>query len=344
MDTIFRGRNLIPEGHDRAISFIDYTLSSDERRILLATKHLRQYRYSFWAEYYVWDRDFKTLTPVFGKSKIMSPRFSPDGSKVAFIFENNLYVKDLESGEEVAVTTDGEKNVIINGVADWVYEEEFQRVRYYDWSANGTHLAYVKFNEKEVPEYSMATYGGLYPRNVKFKYPKAGEKNSIVSVHIYNVDSQLTIGAGLSGSADQYIPRIRWTRDNNKLAILRMNRRQNELEMLLADANSGSVSSLHLERNKKYIEINDHWEFLKDKEHFLWVSEADGYNHIYLYDMTGKLVRQITQGEFDVTDLYGYDASTGKLYYQSAEVNPIERYVYSIDTVSYTHLTLPTKA
>jgi len=322
---------LLPDGAERPIAFDSYVLSKDESKILLACNMTRQYRHSYLADYYVWDRDFETLAPLTLKGKVIAPHFSPDGSKISFVFKNNLYIKDFETGEEYAVTTDGEKNEIINGVADWVYEEEFIRVRYHDWSVDGKHLAYIKFNEKEVPEFTMQRYGSLYPENIKFKYPKAGEKNSTVSVHMYNVDSAINVNVGLSGSSDQYIPRIKWTKNHSKLAILRMNRHQNELEMLFADAHKGAVTSILVERNKRYIDINDHWMFLNDQKHFLWVSEMDGYKHVYLYDISGKLVRQITKGEFDVTDVYGYDSREQKLYYQSSEETALERYVYSID-------------
>ncbi|HIF15580.1 MAG TPA: S9 family peptidase, partial [Bacteroidetes bacterium] len=329
-DTIFRGKNLIAPDIKRQIKFFTYILSSDESKILLATRRRQQYRRSFFAEYFIWDRDFQTLTPLTKKGQVMIPAFSPDGNKVSFVYQNNIYIKDLDSGQEYAVTSDGEKNNIINGRADWVYEEEFQVTRMHYWAPDGKNLAYVKFNEKEVKEYVMRSYGSLYPKTIKFKYPKAGEKNSVVSVHVFNIDSQATLTVGLAGNSDRYIPRIRWTKDPNRLAILKMNRRQNELELLFADASTGKAKTVLVEKNKSYIDVNDHWHFLDDNKHFLWVSEVSGYNHVYLYDMQGKLKKQITSGEWDVTNVYGFDEVNEQLYFQTAEVSPMERYLYKV--------------
>ncbi len=307
--------------------FTSYEFSNDESKLILATNVEPVYRRSRLGIYYVYDRTTKKTTRI-AEEKIQEPMFSPTGTHVAYVYANNLYVKDLTNQQTVQITTDGVKNKIINGITDWVYEEEFSFVRAFDWNSNGTRIAFLRFDESEVPEFSMDIYGdALYPSQQVFKYPKAGEKNATVSLHIYEMNSGSTSEINL-GEA-YYIPRIKWTNDKNVLSAQVMNRHQNHLRLLMVNASDGSVTKVLDEKDKAYIDITDNLTFLNANS-FLWTSEQDGFNHIYYYDKTGKLIRQITNGNWEVTDFYGFSPTTGRVYYQSTEPGSINRGIYSI--------------
>lgn len=315
----------------KAISLEGYQFSPDESKITLSKESDHIYRRSSKSNNYIFDIKAKKMTELSANGKQMFPTFSNDSKKVAFVRDNNLFYKNLETGEEVQVTTDGANNKIKNGWADWVYEEEFSKANYFEWSADGKYLAFVRWDESNVKEFSMAMYnGGLYPEDVKFKYPKAGEDNSIVSVHVYDVASKKTITADIGAEKDIYIPRISWTTDANTLCIQRMNRLQNKVELLFANATNGSTKVVLTEEAKTYIDITDNLTFLDNNKGFIWSSEQDEYNHLYYYDINGKLVNQITKGNWDITDFKGYDEKTGTLFYISTERGAINRDLYSI--------------
>jgi len=311
--------------------FDSYEFNADESKLLLASGTESIYRRSKKANYYVFDRNTKSVAPVFTEGKHLYASFSPASDKVAFVFENNMYYKDLASGKVVQVSNDGKFNHIINGSADWVYEEEFSMSKSFAWSPDGQKIAFLRFDESQVKEFTMTLYNnGPYPEYETFKYPKVGEKNATVSVHIFDLNTGKTTKAATGNEADMYYPRIKWTKDANQLCIYKMNRHQNELELLLADAQTGKCESMLKEKNKYYISIDDDMTFLPDGKCFFWTSDKDGYKHIYLYDLKGKLIRQITKGDFDVTNFYGYDAERKTLFYQAAEVSPLDRELYSI--------------
>lgn len=306
--------------------FSSYTFSNDESKLILATDVESVFRRSKLGKYYVYTIASKDLELI-SENKIQEPTFSPDGSKVAFVFENNIYIKDLEKGNTVQVTTDGEKNKIINGVTDWVYEEEFAFVRAFDWNKTGTYLAYIRFDESEVPEFSMDVYGKeLYPTQQVFKYPKAGENNSKVSLHTYNVASEEKKEVNLNDA--YYIPRIEWTNDEDVLSAQVLNRHQNDMKLYFYNVNKGAEVVLH-ETDKAYIDVTDNLTFLDDNS-FIWTSEKDGYNHIYHYNKNGKLQNQVTKGPWEVTNYYGYDEKSNRIFYQSVENGSINRDVYAI--------------
>ncbi|MEO6169045.1 MAG: S9 family peptidase [Chitinophagales bacterium] len=329
-DTIALGKKLIPKDSSSAINPEDYQFSEDEERILFETGAERIYRHSSRAAWFVYDRASKTLQALSNGGKQQNPSFSPDKSKVAFVRDNNVFYKDLASGNEIQVTRDGKKNAIINGITDWVYEEEFSFAQAYQWSPDSKHIAYYRFDEREVPEYTVQFFKGLYPENYIYKYPKVGEKNSVVTIHIYDVSTNHYVPVDIGTATDQYIPRIKWTQDANKLCVFRMNRWQNKLELLLADATTGKTSVMFQEENKRYLEINDHLEFFNANKNFIWMSEMDGYNQIYIGNVSDGKLLQVTKGNWDVTDFYGMDEKNKKIYYQSAEVSPMERYVYEM--------------
>lgn len=294
------------------------------------------YRHSTVADHFVYDLATKKVTQLSANGKQQEPTFSPDGNKVAFVRANNLFVKNLETGIETQVTKDGERNKIINGIPDWVYEEEFSFSRAFEWSPDSRRVAWIRFDESEVPEYTVQYFTGLYPENYTYKYPKVGEKNSVVSVWIQDVSSLTESGASTNpvkvelGNDEFYIPRLDWTKDPNKLCVTRMNRFQNKLEFLTADATTGKTNVIYTEENKYYIELSDALTFLQDGS-FIWTSMKDGFNHVYHFDASGKQLHQVTSGKWDVMELYGVDKSGKKIFYQSAEVSPLQRHVYCVN-------------
>lgn len=310
--------------------FTDYTFSEDEQKVLLATESEKIYRHSTLAYYYVYNLDTKQATKI-ADEKIQEPTFSPDGSKIAYALDNNLYVKDLTTNIIKQITFDGEKNKIINGITDWVYEEEFAFVRAFDWNKASNKIAFIRFDETDVPEFSMDIYGkALYQTQQVFKYPKAGEKNSDISLHIYDLkDDQVTdVKVGKTYS-DFYIPRIEWTNNADVLSTQYMNRNQNELDLWFINAEDNTSNLVLAEKDKAYIDVTDNLTFLKDNS-FIWTSEKDGYNHIYHYSKNGDLKNQITKGNWEVTNYYGYDEKNNTIFYQSTENGSINRDVYSI--------------
>ena len=308
---------------------ISYELSEDETKMLIATQLQSIYRRSTLGTYYVYDLDSESLELV-ADMPIQEPTFSPDGSKVAYGFNNNIYVKDLVSGETTEVTKDGKKNKIINGITDWVYEEEFGFVRAFDWNAAGTHIAFIRFDETDVPEFSMDVYGkDLYQTQQVFKYPKAGEANAKVSLHMYELSSGSTSKIDLSAYNSYYIPRIKWTKDPEVLSVQLTNRKQNTVDLVMVNAKDNSSKMVLQDTDAAYVDITDNLTFLANNS-FIWTSEKDGWNHIYHYDKNGKLLNQVTDGDWEVTRYYGFDTKTGRIYYQSSERGSMYRDVYSI--------------
>ena len=326
-----RVRTLLNTAEIEGIDYIiSYQFSDDETKLLLATKLKQIYRRSSVGIYYVYDLNLKELTLV-SDHQIQEPTFNGDSSKLAYGYNNNLFVKDLNSGETKQLTSDGKVNRIINGITDWVYEEEFSVVRAFDWNISGDKIAFIRFDETEVPEFLMDIMGNeLYPTQQVFKYPKAGEKNAEVSLHIYDLKTDQTSQVDLSGFNNYYIPRIKWTKDSSLLSVQLLNRPQNKLDLILVDvSNKNATSLLHQESDDAYVSVNDDLTFLKNNK-FIWTSEKSGWNHIYLYDENGKNEQQITSGSWEVTSYYGFDENTGLLFYNSTQNGSINRDVYSV--------------
>lgn len=330
VNTILHPGMLIPVGEVNPIKFGSYSFSNDEQKMLLATATESIYRHSTHSYYYLYDRNLEKITPLSPNGKQRLAEFSPDGSKVAFVRDNNLFLVNLDSGAEVQVTHDGLDRHIINGTTDWVYEEEFAITKGFHWSPDGKNIAFLRFDESNVKEFWMVNYDNLYPDHHKFKYPKAGEDNSVVTIHIYNVSTGKTIQVDTGEETDIYLPRLQWTKDPSKLALQRLNRHQNHLEILIADADNGKTNLSYSEKNKYYIDITNDLTFLNDKKHFLITSEQSGYNHIYLCDLNGKQIRSVTSGNWDVTTFYGIDPDNERVYYQASKVSPVNRQVYSV--------------
>ena len=329
--TLKKVTTLIDTREQKELPMIDsYTFDASEKMILMACNSQQIFRHSFTADYYLYNIATKQLTKLFD-FHVQEPTFSPDGKKIAYAKENNLFVYDLASKKSTPITVDGKKNSIINGITDWVYEEEFAFVRAFDWSADSKKLAYIRFDESQVPEFSMSMFHkDLYPTIETFKYPKAGEKNSLVSLHIYDVNSAATKAINLDNYNDFYIARMKWTTDGNVLSAQVLNRHQDNLDLLFIDGNSGASKVILNEKDKAYVDVTDNLTFLKDNS-FIWTSEKDGFNHIYLYDKTGKLKNQVTKGKWEVTAYYGLDEKTNVVYYQSVENGSINRDIYRIN-------------
>ncbi len=318
--------------------FTDYELSEDETKILLTTKVQPIYRHSFTAEYYIWNSVTEELSALSEKGAQQLATFSPDGERVAFVRGNNLFIKNLKFGNETQITWDGKENEIINGVPDWVYEEEFGFNKAFWWSPDSKFLSFIRFDETKVPEFNMTMYAGEsprldenlpYPKQDTFKYPKAGETNSTVSVMSYELYSRLTIQADIGSNTDIYIPRLSWTPDSKDLVVMRFNRTQNQLDVLYVNPFTGESKPIFTEKNKRYIDEDflDAFMYLEDGR-FIVASERNGWRHLYLYDRLGFEQGQLTKGEFDVTDFYGYDPSQRVFYYQAAAESPLRREVY----------------
>jgi len=310
-------------------SFDNYIFSEAENLLVLGTDTEQIYRHSFLGKFYVYNIATKQLISV-SNHLIQEPTLSPDGLKVAFVYQNNLFVKDLKSDETSQITFNGKKNSIINSLTDWVYEEEFAFVRAFQWSGHSDKIAFMRFDETDVPEFTMMKYGeSLYPEKESFKYPKAGENNSKISLHLYNLNTKKTSDINLGALDQYYIPRMKFTAEADLLCVTTLNRHQNNLNLIFVDTNTLKSKLILNETDAAYIDITDNLTFLKDNS-FLWTSEKDGFNHIYHYDNNGKLIKQITSGPWEVTEYYGYNSENKQIYYQSVEDGSINRTLYTI--------------
>ena len=305
-----------------------YSFSKNEKQLLLATETKSIYRYSSKSVYYIYNIHTDKITKLSDK-KVMYATFSPNGDKIAYVLDNNLFIKDIKSEIITQVTNDGKKNHIINGASDWVYEEEFALVRSFEWAPDGEHIAYYKFDETHVKEFSMDLFkGGLYPTQEVFKYPKAGEDNSIVKVYFYNIAKNKSTYI-YTEKDYEYIPRIKWTNNPKVLALFGMNRHQNELDFVLANTEDGSNRILFTEKDKYFIDINDNLTFLP-QDNFIWTSEKDGFNHIYLKGLDGS-EQQITNGNWEVTSFHGVNSDKMEIYFTSTEEGSTNRTLYAQD-------------
>ena len=330
------------------VAFESYEFSADEQKILLSAGFEPLYRHSGVSDYYIYDVKAKTFTKISENGKQRLTTFSPDGTKVAFVRDNNLYWMDLATLEEHAITKDGKVNEIINGTTDWVYEEEFAITKGFEWSPDSKKIAYMRFDESKVKEYNMQMWGKLYPEDYKYKYPKAGEDNSVVSLRVYKLESGKTQYPQLAGRENsvgtptsgewEYLPRFQWAKANT-LAFMRMNRLQNHMQILTINTDkdgSEPDATLYDEQDNAYVEVPDTWQFItvgkgkKAKEQMLITSEKDGYRHIYLYGMDGKLVKQVTSGNYEICDVPGIDVKNQRLYYTSREHGAINKSLFVI--------------
>lgn len=310
----------------------DYNLSANEQKIMLFTHPESIYRRSILYKVWIMDRITGNKQQL-STSPVLHATFNPQGTKVAYVQNNNLYLKDLASGTVTSITSDGEKNKIINGNCDWVYEEEWEFTRAYEWSPDGNYLAWYRFDESNVKEYTIPFYEGeaSYPRLYTYKYPKAGENNSIVTIHLYDVQKGTAVQANTGMETDQYIPRIKWGGNTGKLCIYRMNRLQNKLELLFTNPANGNTEIIYTEENPYYIEINDNLTFLPDGHSFVFNSERDGFNHLYKWDFVKKELVQLTHGAWEVDQMQGVDQVNKCVYFTAGVASPLERKLYKVD-------------
>lgn len=324
---------VLVDGGKLRINFTEYSLNPDETKALLASEVESIYRRSSKAIYHVVDLAGGTAQELMDGEKISYATLSPDNTKVAFVKDNDLYYTDLTNHQTYQVTHDGKKNHIINGAADWVYEEEFSMAKAFEWSSDGKMIAYIRFDESEVPEFNMQVWGPLYPKDYLFKYPKAGEKNAKVSIHVFHLKTEKTVQIDAGDEEDIYLPRIYWTGEAQTLAFIRLNRLQNQMDLFHANTQSGDSQIILSEKSDTYVDLdyNDNLQYLSGNDGFISTSEKDGFKHIYHYDSKGQQLRQITSGNWEVTELVGVDEKKRKIYYVSTEKSPLERHLYVIN-------------
>lgn len=319
-----------------------YEISADGNKILFYTNKKQIYRRSYYADYYIKNRATNKIQQLTEKKNIRIADLSPDGKRVAYVHKNNIYYKDLESEQEYQITHDGEKNKIQNGTPDWVYEEEFGFNKAYAWSPDNKMIAYIRFDEREVKTFNMTLFQAshptlednkLYPENYTFKYPKPGEKNSIVSVHVYHLKSKETIDMKIGNDSEQYVPRIKWFPNSRHLAIFRLNRLQNHFEILQGDPKNGRTGVIYEDKESEYVEDGtfDAVTFLRDNKRFIVMNETTGYQHLFLHHVNGKKLNAITQGEFDVQKYYGLNEEKGRVFFSAFDNSPLNVSLFSID-------------
>ncbi len=319
--------------------FSDYKLSNDQNWLLLFNSKESIYRRSSKSFYYIYDIQNNLLQPLadssLGKQRLAS--FSPDNRKIAYVRNNNIYYTYLVDTLEIPVTSNGKINELINGATDWVYEEEFSIHKGFFWSPDGSKIAYYVFDERDVKQFEMEIYDNLYPSQYKFKYPKAGEDNSLIAVKVFDLDNLKTFDFDIGKNPDIYIPRIIWSKGNNELIVFKMNRLQNKLELLSAEfnnqnnPNSGvNIKKIYSETSSTYIDIHDNTFFIS-KDEFIWTSEKNGFNHIYLVNYSNNTEKRLTSGKWDVTNVYGFSSKDQTIYFQAAKSSPTEREIYSLN-------------
>ncbi len=320
-------RILLSDSLIRNLPIRKYTFSKDQNSILIGTTIESIYRYSTKGKYIVYNFENKTTTVV-ADEWIINPSFSPDATKIAFVKDNNIYIKNLTSGTVIQLTHDGHKNNVINGLSDWVYEEEFELIEAYKWSPDSKKIAFLRFDESKVREYQMPIYlsGNNYPDYYTFKYPKAGEENSDVRAFVYDLDEEHTDEI-LFQIKPYYIPRLQW-QNKDVITFQTLNRHQNNLSILAYDVKKAKTNILYKERDTAYVEINNHLDFID--EGFYFTSEKDGFNHIYFQNKKGQTT-QLTKGKFEVQNVYGFDPKTKSIFYQSNEGNEIEQQIYCVN-------------
>ena len=330
LDTLIHNGRIASNNTMPSFQFDGFSLNATETQAILSNETEQIYRHSFASQSYVLDIATSKISKIYTK-KIRIPSFDPSGNFIAFVADNNLFIKDLKKNKVKAITKDGQRNVIINGSVDWVYEEEFSMSNGYQWNEDGSALAYYKFNETRVPEFSMTQFDGLYPTNQTFKYPKAGEANSVVDVYVYSLKGGKSTKMETGSENDQYLPRITWTKNSELLSIQRLNRLQNKWEILLAETKTGKTRVSHEETDKYYIDITDDLTYLPGGELMLLTSERDGFRHIYLHKVDGPEIMQTTKGQWDVAEILGYNEQSKQVYYSGFEASTLEKHIYKID-------------
>jgi dipeptidyl-peptidase-4 len=332
-DTILSGYAVLKKNNGLPLYITAHYFSSDESKILLQLDLHHIYRRSFTSTYYIFDRATQSLIYISEEGPQSNVSFSPDGTKVAYTRANNLYYFDLKTKKEIPITTTGEKNKLIHGSSDWVYEEEFQLTKAYDWSTDSKKIIYLSFDEHNVKEYTIQLWrGDSYPLTYSFKYPKAGEKNSSVSVSIYDIEKNKNQPISLDTQGEFYIPRVQWTANRYTASITLLNRSQNKLDIIHINTDTQTTKKVYSEISTTFIDVEHSCQliYLKDKKRYIYTSEKDGFNHAYLYTIDGQQIKQLTQGSWEIDNLLTIDERNERIYYTSTEDSHLERHLYSI--------------
>ncbi len=323
--------NLLLRNHPQEVKKYEHHVWSSDEQMILFTGTLPARRAKTGGNFSLFDLRNNKLRDLTNTDKSqVNVQFSPDGKSIAFVRENNLMLMDLSSGQEKQLTFDGQDHVL-NGHFDWVYEEEFSIIEGWQWSPDGTHIAYWQLDERRVPEFNIALYDSLHLNWNRMRYPKAGDPNSIVKIGVVNVNTAQNVWMDIGPEDEIYLPRITWLPKGNKLAIQRMNRLQNKNELLIADVATGKTLVILTETDERWVEVHNDWHFLSKSDRFLWASERDGYNHIYLFGLDGKMLRQLTKGAWDVVEITAVDEAGQRVYFMASEVSPLENHLYSVD-------------
>ncbi|MCH3923315.1 MAG: S9 family peptidase [Bacteroidales bacterium] len=317
---------------DKNTYITDYSISNDNTKILLAANSQEIYRHSFLADYYVYNLKDKSIIAL-SKDKIRLAEFSPKGDKVAFVRDNNLFISDLTSMTETQITKDGKYNHIINGTTDWVYEEEFAITKGFFWNNDGNKIAFYRFDQSNVKEYDMTMFpqDSLYPTHYKYKYPKAGEDNSVVDIYIYNLEDKTTKHVDMGIDHDIYLPRMQWTKGDNQLCITRLNRHQNEYELYVVNANTLEMKKVYKEVDECYIEQPDFVNFLNDKENLILKSERNGFMNLYKININNRSITPITNNNYDIDNICYIDEKEKSIYFTAAASKPYNRELMKVD-------------
>ena len=322
---------LVPQGASEPIDIEDYEWSEDERKLLIFTNSQRVWRTNTRGKYYVWDLDRRTLSPISAQNGWqMFAKLSPDGGKVGFVRDNDLYVTDLATGRETRLTTDGGEQ-IINGTFDWVYEEELGLQDGWRWSPDGRRIAFWRIDQSPVRTfYMIQETDSLYSQPVALRYPKAGTPNPTAKIGVVDASGGEVRWMDTGSDPEVLLARMEWADNPGELVIQRMNRIQNRLDMLLADANTGRSRVLFTETDAAWVDVTDDFHWINDGRQFLWSSERDGWNHLYVYNRDGTVARQLTRGPWEVTRVMGVDERGGWVYFGATEEGPEERHVYRV--------------
>ncbi|OGU72862.1 MAG: hypothetical protein A2V93_01825 [Ignavibacteria bacterium RBG_16_34_14] len=324
------GNDELKTENGEQIALRNYEWSPDEKYFLI-TGLIPARTVKSGGTFYVYDVNEKRFQLIIdSEDEQVNAQFSPDGKKLGFVRANNIYVADIESGEEKQLTFDGSE-VILNGVFDWVYEEEFKIITGWEWSPDSKSIAFWRFDQSNVPKVYITEYDSLYFPPTEQYYPKAGANNSLVKIGVADIASAKTVWIDLGEASDIYIPRIKFTKDPAKLSVQRLNRLQNKLDLMMADVNTGKTSTIITETDSCWVDVYDNLTFLTDGKRFIWSSERDGFHHLYLYDMNGNLIKQITKGKWEIDKLISFDEDKEVVYYSSLERSPLYRDFYSIN-------------
>ncbi len=326
-----KGKVLL-DGNEQNIEISDFSFDPSEEKILVLTNKKPLWRRSYVGDYLLYDLKGGSIKALSDGGQQSYASFSPDGKKVAYVKAYNLYYKDLEKNEEIAITEGGSELGKVNGTADWLYEEEFYLTKAFEWSPEGDKIAFLSFDQEEVPEYDLQVWEGTYPGKKTIKYPKAGQTNPKVEVNIFHLATGKTINANMGQSQDIYIPMLVWTKNNDILSITRLDRAQKKLDIIHVGANSGMAQVILIDAARTFVDYNFIKEltYLDDGESFIYASEKTGFKHLFHFKINGQLIRQVTQGKYEVSELLRVDSKSGLIYYLSTEDGPAQRQVYEI--------------